>query len=320
MPPALTARSTARCSLARRRCSGTRRLPDSRRSWRTCGDRARWGHVPSPVPPHTPSAPPPALTGFRGSGGDRRRAGSPRGYRRWHPHRTRGHTGHRNPLPCCASIPGGAVRHKLGGDETPQPTPLPKTTQPGALRSRRRSRGGSSRNDRCTRRARSAPGTAPPRCGCNRGHSPAGGGGAGGTKKRVVSAVTPQNTPKRGKGDARCACGGCHLAGEPVVAGGAAAFLHLGGRGEAGLGGHSGVHGHVGDAGRGRAGRVGGSDEELVQVGQSHQQMLPRRRLPIRPLPVLLWAERGCQRWGGHKAAWGTPRTKATRLLLPPEK
>lgn len=109
----LTARSTARRSLARRRCSGTRRLPDSHRSWRTCGGhRERWGRVPSPAPP----TPAPALTGFRGTGGDRRRAGSPRGSRRWHPRRNRGHIGHRNPPLCCAGIPEGT--HKYLGVHT----------------------------------------------------------------------------------------------------------------------------------------------------------------------------------------------------------
>lgn len=94
---------------------------------------------------------------------------------------------------------------------------------------------------------------------------------------------------------------GAHLAGQPVVAGGAAAFLHFRGRGEAGLGGHGYIHGDVGDAGCGRAGGVGGSDEDLIQVGQSHQEMLPCRRLSVRPLPVLLQAERGVKGrvWGG---------------------
>lgn len=104
--------------------------------------------------------------------------------------------------------------------------------------------------------------------------------------------MTPPRYLQKGGRGMLGVCGG-HLAGEPVVAGGAAAFLHFGGWGEAGLGGHSSVHGHVGDAGCGHAGRVGGSDEELVQVGQSHQEMLPRCRLPIRPLPVLLQAEGG---------------------------
>lgn len=56
-----------------------------------------------------PSIPTPvqAPTGFQGMGGDRRRLGSPRGSRRWHPHRSRGHIGHRSPLLCCVSIPGG---------------------------------------------------------------------------------------------------------------------------------------------------------------------------------------------------------------------
>lgn len=78
-----------------------------------------------------------------------------------------------------------------------------------------------------------------------------------------------------------------------MVPRGAAAFLHLRGRGEAGLGGHGRIHGDVSDAGRGRAGGVGGSDEDLIQVGQGHQEMLPRCRLPIRPLPVLLRVEGG---------------------------
>lgn len=89
-----------------------------------------------------------------------------------------------------------------------------------------------------------------------------------------------------------------------MVSGGTATFLHLGGWGQAGLGGHGRVHGHVSDGGHGRAGGVGGSDEDLVQVSQCHQQVLPRRLLPVWPLPVLLW-ERGVSRGhtgkGGHQ-------------------
>lgn len=93
-----------------------------------------------------------------------------------------------------------------------------------------------------------------------------------------------------------------------MVPRGTATFLHLEGRGQAGLGGHGRVHGHVGDGGRGRAGGVGGSDEDLIQVGQCHQQVLPCCRLPVRPLPVLL-REQGLS--GGHALAQGDIRDKS---------
>lgn len=78
-----------------------------------------------------------------------------------------------------------------------------------------------------------------------------------------------------------------------MVSGGTATFLHLGSWGQARLGGHSRVHGHIGDGGHGCARGVGGSDEDLIQVGQCHQQVLPCRWLPVWPLPIFLQEQGG---------------------------
>lgn len=179
----LTARSTARRSPARRRCSGTHRLPNSRRSWRTCGDKARWGRVPSPSPPSQPRCQHSLVFGvWEGTGAGLAVLGGTGG---GIPVETGGALV--TELPCRvvqASLGGGDTKY-LGvhsWDETPAPQKQPHLIY---LRSRYRSRGGSSPNARCTRRARSAPNTAPPRCGCNRGHNPAGEDGGEGKKKGV---------------------------------------------------------------------------------------------------------------------------------------
>ena len=82
--------------------------------------------------------------------------------------------------------------------------------------------------------------------------------------------------------------GHAHLAGRADVARGAAAFLHLQGLGSLGGAGLGDLKADPADAGRQRHGGEGGSDQDLVQVGQRHQEVLTGGRLSVGPAPEFL--------------------------------
>ena len=79
-----------------------------------------------------------------------------------------------------------------------------------------------------------------------------------------------------------------YLAGESLVSGRAAALLHLEGLRQAAVVGHRHLHADVVDAGGPHLGGVGRSDQDVVQIGQDHHQVLSGGGHAIRTTPEFL--------------------------------
>ena len=92
-----------------------------------------------------------------------------------------------------------------------------------------------------------------------------------------------------------------YLAGQPLVSRWAAALLHLQRLGQAAVVGHSHFHVDLRDAGGSHLGGVRRSDEDVIQIGQNHHQVLAGGRHAIRTMPVFLEAEEEDCGYSGRK-------------------
>lgn len=79
-----------------------------------------------------------------------------------------------------------------------------------------------------------------------------------------------------------------HLAGESLVSRRAAALLHLKGPSQAAVVWYCHFHADFGDTRRAHLGGVGCSDQDVIQVGQDHQQVFTCGGHAVRTTPVLL--------------------------------
>lgn len=83
-----------------------------------------------------------------------------------------------------------------------------------------------------------------------------------------------------------------YLARESLVPRWAAALLHLQGLGQATVVGHRNFHADVGNAGGAHLGGVGCSNQDIIQIGQNHHQVLTGGGHAIRTAPVFLRMQR----------------------------
>lgn len=85
---------------------------------------------------------------------------------------------------------------------------------------------------------------------------------------------------------------GDYLAGQALVPRRAPALLHLQRRAQTAVAGHRHLHADVRNAGGAHVGGVGRPDEDVVQVGQDHHQVLAGGRHAIGAAPVFLGTHR----------------------------
>lgn len=79
-----------------------------------------------------------------------------------------------------------------------------------------------------------------------------------------------------------------HLARQSLVAWWAAALLHFKCLGQAAVVGHRNFHADIRNAGGQHLGRVGCSNQDVIQISQNHHQVLPGGGHAIRTTPMLL--------------------------------